>query len=309
MIDQVGSYVDRLIRTCGQAWNQFWFAPGSGLGLSLARAGIGAVLVIYWLSFFPNPLLWFGPEGLLPMKSWMMGTGADELTVYRPSLFMISESPALLWTLSLLGLGSAFAVMLGWGGRISVAIAWVMTLSAVHRIPMFTGLAEPVFTMALLYMVIGNSTARFSLDAWLRTLKENALPLQPSSLNTLSTRLLQLHLVFFYLVMVTTQMRMNPWWDGLAVWTMMAGTERRIIDLSFLGPYTYVINALTYGVVLGEWAFVLLVWNRLLRPVIILMSVLLWLVLLFTSGMVEFSLAMLVLGAVFIDEKFWGSDS
>lgn len=308
MIEQVKNYAERLVRATGEGWNQFWFAPGQALGLSLARAGIGFVLVLYWFSFLPNPLLWFGSEGLLPIRSWFLGTGANLQTVYRPSLFLVSENPGYLWFLTIAGLLAAIAVMVGLGGRIAVIISWILTLSAVHRLPMFTGLVEPIFTMSLMYLAIGNSTARFSVDAWLRARKGDAPKLKPSSLNTLAERLLQLHLVFFYLIMVTTQMRMNPWWDGLALWTMMAGSERRLIDWSFLGSFTYLINALTYGVVLGEWGFALLVWNRLLRPAILGMSAVLWLVILLSSGMVEFSLAMFVLGAVFIDENFWSED-
>ena len=309
MIDQARDYWQRLMSSSSVAWNRFWFAPSQPLGLSLARAGVGLVLLLYWLSFLPNPLLWFGSEGLLPLKSWGIGTGANIQEVYRLSLFLLGESPVYVWFLTIVGIASALAVMLGVGGRISVLIAWVMMLSAVHRLPMFTGLVEPLLTMALPYLVIGRSSDRFSLDAWLRSRQETPKVLKPSSLSTLSLRLLQLHLLFFYLVIVTSQMRLNTWWDGLAVWTMMAASERRMINWEFLGTYTYLLNVITYAIVIAQWAFILLIWNRLTRPLVLAGSIVLWSAVLLISGMVEFSLMMMVLGAVFIEDDFWSKES
>ena len=305
MLDQVKNYWLRFVEESGAAWNRFWFAPSRPVGISLARAGLGFALFLYWCSFLPDPLLWFGGEGLLPIRSWTIGSGSNVETVYRFSLFLLSENPVYLWLLTLIGIGSSIAVMVGFGGRISLATAWIMTLSAVHRVPMFTGLAEPLMTMALPYLLIGNASGRFSVDRWLRIRSGHVVPPEATSLNTLSARLLQLHLLFFYLVMATTQMRFATWWDGLAAWTMMAGTERDLLDLSFLAPFTFLINALTYGIVIGEWAFIVLVWNRLARPLVIAGSACFWALMLIMSGMVEFSILMFVLGLVFVDEEFW----
>ncbi len=248
-----------------------------------------------------NPSLWFGGDGVLPLRSLAILTGAGEQTVYRASLFVIGETPAVVWSLWGLGLVSAIAMTVGFGGRIAVAVAWGMVLSAVHRIPMLTGLSEPVLTMGMVYLLIGPSTARHSLDARLRRKRLGYDPrVEPSTAATISLNLIRLHLVFFYAVMATTQMRHATWWDGEALWTMIASTETRWIDLTSLGASPFLVNALTHGIVAFELLFVLLIWRPALRPLLLAASLPFWVLIGTVSGLFGFALTMGLLGVAFL---------
>jgi len=300
------NYLSRLARHLGNSWTRFWFTPTLPYGLCATRIGIGLVTVGYWLSFLPDPNVWFGADGILPIRSLLVLTGAGEQTVYRATMFVAGETTGLVWVLWFFGLLASIALTIGFGGRIAALAAWGTTLSVVHRIPMMTGLLEPILTMALLYLAIGPATARWSLDAWLKRRRaereeDRAGQVALSSWSTLATRLLQVHLVFFYVVMASTQMRHATWWDGEALWTMLASTDTRLFDLTWLGASPFTLNAATHAVVGYEWAFALLVWNRTLRPAMLAGSVLLWGLIAVASGLLGFALGMLLLGAAFLE--------
>lgn len=300
----MSEYLGRLTREFGEGWNRFWFTPTRPEAAAAVRIGIGLVSLLLWFSLLPSPMEWLGQDGLLPIRSLQRLTGASEQTVYRASLFLVGESSAAVWGVWSLGAAVLAAATLGLGGRLMVAAAWVMVLSLVHRIPMVTGLAEPVLTMAWLYLIVTPATAVWSLDARLRARRNEPIyrrrPLE-SSWATIGTRLLQLHTLFFYAVMAATMMRHATWWEGEAVWTMLASSETRMFDLSALATWPFVINALTFGIVGFEIAFLSLIWQPLLRPALVVGSFIFWAVVAVISGTIGFPLAMAVLGLVFWD--------
>ncbi|MEC8510452.1 MAG: hypothetical protein VXZ53_25955, partial [Planctomycetota bacterium] len=129
---------------------------------------------------------------------------------------------------------------------------------------------------------------------------------QPSplelSLNRLAIRLLQVHTLFFYVVMFSTQLRSDTWWEGEAIWTLMASSETRTLDLTVLGRTPWLLNLFTHGVLIFEIAFPILVWNQRLRPLLLTLSAIFWLFLGLTSGLLLFCLAMLSLSLAFWPE-------
>jgi hypothetical protein len=96
--------------------------------------------------------------------------------------------------------------------------------------------------------------------------------------------MLQVHIAALVFTMAETKLAGPAWWDGDAVWYLMARTLSRPSDLTFLRRHEFFLNAWTHGIVLAELAFPILVWNRLTRPVVIAAVAIAWLTLPILTG-------------------------
>ena len=294
-------YSRSLILDAGESWNQFWFTPYSGPAIAWLRMATGAISLLWWLSFLPALSLWYGEEGVLPLSTLETLIGTGSRSVYRFSWFYLGESLLLTSCLWILGLIAILLHTLGVFGRVSTLLAWSFVLSTVHRMPMITGLMEPVLTMSLAYLAI--AAPQLNLGKIRLCCSEQT---QPSpldlSLNRLAIRLLQVHTLFFYVVMFSTQLRSDTWWEGEAIWTLLASSETRPVDLTGLGRTPWVLNLFTHAVLLFEIVFPIFVWNHRLRPLLLTLNVIFWLFLGLTSGLLLFCFAMLSLSFAFWPE-------
>jgi hypothetical protein len=123
----------------------------------------------------------------------------------------------------------------------------------------------------------------------------------------LSIRLIQVHTAMFFLMMGLTKLNGEGWWDGVAIWNLLAQTQSRPVDLTFfqragqLGEFF--VNFWTHAVVYYELAFPILIWNRHARPLVLGIGVVLWLSLVLASGLLLFGLTMLAATAAFISAE------
>jgi hypothetical protein len=303
MMKAISNYSSALVHETGEDWNHFWFAPYRGPVLDRLRLATGCVALLWWLSFLPDLNLWWGEDGLLPLTTLRTLVGAGSQSVYRFSWFYAGESLVIIGSLWCLGLIAIVLHTVGLFGRISTLLAWSFVISTVHRMPMIAGLMEPVLTMALAYLAIGLSNRQGILTGRLFP----KLTLKPSSplgdsLSRVSLRLLQLHTLFFYLVMATTQLRHDTWWEGEALWTMLAASETRPFDLSWLGTAPLALNLMTQAILVFEIAFPVLIWKVSLRPLLLGLSGIFWLVLALSSGLLLYCLLMFLMGLAFWPE-------
>jgi hypothetical protein len=303
----IARYFSELGDRFGRGWNRFWFEPSDPLTLSVLRILVGLLALWYHLSYTTNLIDWFGPSGLLAID-----VTREFLPGWHPSHMFLTDSPSLLWTVHWLGVIVLLALVVGAFTRVSSILSFLLVLSYVNRAAMVSGQFEPVLTMMLLYLCIGPAGAYLSVDSLLRKRRDAAASpadkseCQNSSLTTLATRLMQVHIAAFYLLAGLTKLVGPTWWGGEAVWWLAAQTETRLIDVTWLarsadpfGP-GYVMNAWTHGIVLFELAFPVLVWNRLARPILLAIAVLMWGSLALITGLVGYSAIMFVASLSFV---------
>ena len=135
----------------------------------------------------------------------------------------------------------------------------------------------------MFYLCLGPAGASFSIDSVIRKSRKTessgaATPGAPliewSSAATVAIRLMQIHLALIYGAMLIAQLQGAAWWQGTAVWWLMARPESRLVNLTFLAgmgerPLTYLMNIFTYAVLLYEFCFAVLIWNPLARPILL----------------------------------------
>jgi hypothetical protein len=188
----------------------------------------------------------------------------------------------------------------------SVASLAVM-LSTVHRAPMLTSLVEPVVTMVMFYYCLGPGGP----IAWIVGKLYNRPVERVSSWATVALRLVQVHLCLLYATMGLSKLMSDAWWNGTGVWWLMARPESRLIDLTGMATWNiggtpvgiYLINLWTHAIVVFELAFPLLVWNRLVRPLLLGWSLVHWAGIAILLGQPLLALTMIGANAAFLDAE------
>jgi hypothetical protein len=91
----------------------------------------------------------------------------------------------------------------------------------------------------------------------------------------------------------------QSWWSGEAMWYLVARTESRLLDLTFLHAHPFAINLWTHAVVAFALLFGVLIWNRLARPLLLVLAVVIWLPLAFVTGSLAWFAMLLIANLAF----------
>jgi hypothetical protein len=304
------NYFSRLGQEVDRRWRHFWFTPSDPLPACLLRLVAGLLTLYYLVSFSFDLVTWFGPEGLLRRESAArLMTDFGQETVFRFSLFQVSSDPVYLWLIHATSLVIAAAFTMGLWARVTSVLTLITLLSYVHRGPMITGFLEPVLTMLVAYLCITPCGRYISLDAWRRrgtlsgftSVAERESDL--SVMATLGLRLLQVHLIAFHFMVGFSMLAGETWWLGEAAWWLIAHSESRLIDLTWLGATdigVYFINFLTHGIVAYMMLYGIFVWRPLAFPLVVAASIFVWTFLALVTGAIAYCLLMVLLSMAFL---------
>lgn len=305
VFNAIAAYVRQLASGLGEGWNRFWFEPSDPTILGLMRVLVGLLALYFAASYTPDLGRLLAGDGMLPpatVQEFVNGPGSSGWQ--RFSYFMYTGNVGAVWAAHVVGLLVLVLFTVGLFSRVTGVLALIVTLAYVHRAPMITGLFEPVLTMLVAYLALAPSGAALSVDRWLgirRALVDPEERPAPRWSATIALRLMQVHLVVIYVAMATAKLWGDTWLDGMAVWWLSAEPESRIVDLTqTLGRHPWLTDAWAHVVLLHELLFGALIWPRLTRPVVILVSALVWGTLALLTGDVPFSLAMIVANLSFV---------
>lgn len=251
-------------------WTRFWFTSGSRARIDSLRriAAGGALFYLLTLALDLNALC--GPQGLLPRAMVAnLATYFGQQTSFRPSWLMLTDSSVVLWATWLIAVATAVGLMLLWRPRWTTPATLVMILMFVHRTWLVTGLFEWALTTLLFYLC-------FAVDD------------QDESWNAgLILRLCQVHLTATYVAIGLSQLGGATWWAGDAVWWLMANSESRLLNLTFLGRGMvglYAINAATHALVAVALAFPVLIWTTKRQQLLLKVMLAYWLIVTLLTG-------------------------
>ena len=220
-----------------------------------------------------------------------------------------------VWVVCLLIL-ALFAA--GLFSRTTAVLAWIIAVSTTRRAPtILYGFDHIVSTWTLYLAVCGASGQAVSLDrffarwkaaraALARRPKGVAAPPLPSGVPVptvsanLALRLIQLHLCLIYGMAALAKLRGDAWWNGLAIWGVVASAEFRRFDLTWMAAYPWLLNLLTHTGLFLELLYPVLIWVPVLRPLMLAGMLGLHIGINLTLGLTEFGLAMLAGNLAFV---------
>lgn len=279
-----------------KAWNEFWFQPSMPHTLAVIRIFCGLMLAyvhIIWLSQIDD---FFGEH------AWI--DGPTSRTLHRVdavgSYLMYVSSPLIIRLHEIAAIVVSCMMAVGLFTRVAVPLSWFMTLMVCHRQTGALFGLDQVVMMLSMYLMLCPCGSVYSLDAW-----RGAAGPKLSVANTISTRLLQLHLCVIYLFGGLSKLRGDFWWEGSAMWWSIVNYEYQSVDVTWLGKSPLLIAAITHVTLLWETFYPALIWPRLTRPFVLAMAVLVHGGIALALGMPTFGWMMIVANFVFVaPERF-----
>ena len=293
-------YLMRLGHAFGEGWNSFWFTPTDAFPVCVLRILVGLLGIGYVLSYMPDLLRWFGPDGMLPagvVKRLVENPGGE--AIWRFSLINPAMGSTSLWLMQITALLVMLALTVGLFSRLSNLLALLFVLSYVHRVPMLAGPAEAVLSMLLVYLLLTSSGVYLSVDRWRRERRPGDSPDPAGVGSNIGLRLIQVHTAAFYVMTGLTMLGSRAWWSGEAMWRLIGSSESRLVDLTALARHIYLTDAWTHVVVGFMLVFGLLIWKPIARPLLLVAAACVWGMLALVSGQLFLAASMLVASAAF----------
>ncbi len=314
LISGPAAYLAELWGALSRGWNAFFFTPADPTALGLIRVTVG-LLALWSLGVYGLDL-----HGFLGSHGW-----ADPEVV---RLFWRERSPwawsfwllvpdALLrsvWVACMVVLALYVA---GLWSRVTAVLAWVIVVSTARRAPVTLFGFDQILTTWTFYLAVtGASGQAVSLDRFLsrwrvarrrqdgRWVVPTGAPAPTVSAN-LALRLIQLHLALIYGMAGLAKLRGGAWWEGTAIWGLLTAAEFNQLDLTWLAAYPFILNFATHATMVLELGYPVLIWVKVLRPLVLFAAVLLHIGIgLSAPGLTVFALAMLAGNLAFVPSSW-----
>ena len=283
-------YFDELGRAFGQGWSQFWFTPRGPLPLARIRILAGAIAFFTLATYGLDLHRLLGPDGMLPVSTM------HELYLSSWS-YLDYVSSSQLPAVHVVGLALVGLFMLGVRTRLTSISTVIILLSYFHRAPVLTGQAEAILSVLLLYLCIGRSGDRWSVERFLRS-RTGYPPPEPqaSATNTIALRLLQIHVAIIHLMMGYSQLAGGEgvWWTGEGIWLLVDPTGGPIVDFRWLAQHPRLVSGWSHLITLYLLTLPIFIWMRLTRPLVLAVGMVVWISLALVTGWLMFYLSMMV---------------
>jgi hypothetical protein len=285
-------YLRELWRASIAGWNRFWFTPVDPATLGLLRILAGAMLFYTHLVWGIDLDRFLGADGLIPVASAKSLYG-DSFR-WAVSLLWYVDSPVALRVVHYGGLIVLAMFTVGLFTRVTSILAFVVALSYVNRVPGALFGLDQINVMLATYLMLGPCGAAYSVDRWraVRRAGEGGAPVVPSIAANVATRLIQLHMCLIYFFAGLGKLQGDMWWEGTALWGAAFNLEYQTVDLTWLVRHPVFTAVLTQGTAYWEMFFCVLVWPRLLRPLVLFIALPLHLGIGICMGLMTFGLVM-----------------
>lgn len=279
------------LRAAVDGWQRFWFEPESTATIAIVRIAFGAVTTLWFATLIPTLLVFFGPDGMLLARPQLAPWTWTLLT-------LASGRPVLLVVLWLLALLSAVALTVGYRTRLAALLVFVGLMSFTRQMPLAINGGDMLMRTLSFYIVLAPAGAALSVDRWRKA--RNRFWECPVSAPWV-LRLMQIQLSVVYLSTVWEKTAGASWRDGTAL-----SYALRLVDLqrfaapSFVTDSVWFMQLMTFGALGLELAIGVLVWNRVARPWVLGLGVLLHLSINVAIAVGFFSLTILTLYLAFL---------
>jgi predicted DCC family thiol-disulfide oxidoreductase YuxK len=315
------AYLGEAASTARGGWQTFFFTPADPTAVGIIRVVVG--LLAFWsmLVYGLDLADYFGSHGWADPR--VIGqTQFQQHPLAWSFWYLVPDGwlrPVWLLCLTVLAMFS-----LGLFSRVTGALAWVIIVSTVRRVPIsLFGFDQILSTLALYLAATFASGQAVSLDRFFRRWREaraaarqvkpqgtpggrRVSPSEPGApLPTISAnlalRLIQLHLAFIYAMAGLAKVRGPSWWNGMAIWGTMTAGEFVTRDFTWISRWPLLVNFLTHTSLALELLYPILIWITMTRPAMIAGAFFLHTgIAIVAPGLTEFGVAMLGANLAFV---------
>ena len=285
------------------AWNEFWFRPRASNVLAIMRILVGSMLLYTHVVWTIDLETFFAvSDAAVPYDYRTM---FPHIGSFSWSHFDWFDSKVWLWGSHCFALIVFAMFTIGCWTRLAGILAFLFVVSYANRASGALFGLDQINAFLTCYLAISHCGSRYSFDAW-RSDKKKAIGTEKGRggkfvTNTIATRLIQIHLCIVYLFAGLGKVQGNSWWNGEAIWGTLASYEYQTLDMTWLHEWMWLVNIVTYATVAWEVSYAFLIWNRLTRPMYLVIAAFVHIGIGLCMGMMTFGLIMLYANVAFVE--------
>jgi Vitamin K-dependent gamma-carboxylase len=247
------------------AWNAFWFEPVSTAPVVVFRIAFGVLTLAWSLTALPVLSPFYTKTGILPDQPAYNGQlwGAWGL------LDVFTSRGAVVALIAVMIVAS-ICMILGVLPQLAAAVLFVGLMSLDRRNPYVINAGDWLLRILALYLIFAPTGAALSVLQYLRGRERFwTFPLRAPW----AMRLMQIQFSVVYFIALWTKVQGTTWNNGTAVsYALRIKDLERFPVPSFVTHSLVISNLLTYGTLVIELGLAILVWNRRLRPWVLLLG-------------------------------------
>lgn len=246
-----------------EGWNTFWFEPASVAPLVVFRVAFGLIALGWSISLLPELTALFTKQGILPRQPDFTGKQAGAWGIFGS---FPGKTVVVLVVVALIV--ASICLLIGFGSQFAALVLLVGMMSFERRTPFAFNAGDVLLRVIAFYLIFAPTAAGLSLQRFLTNRGEFwSFPRRAPW----AMRLLQIQLSVVYLFAVWTKVQGTNWNNGTAVsFALRVADIERFPVPSFISTSQLISNVLTYGTLVIELSLAILVWNRKLRPWVLL---------------------------------------
>ena len=270
------------------AWDKFWFKSIDARQYAALRIAFGGLSLVYFIQLLPYVEAQFSGTGWLgDVQQIAIQNGGSWSLFFIP---VAEQATSLAYAVVILGMASAFLMMVGWHSRIAVGITWLVWVSLWNRNPLLLDGDDAVLKMMCFYLMLSPSGNCWSVDANLCS--------KPQTVAIWPLRLVQFQIALIYFVSGWVKFQSPEWLDGTIMQYVLIHLQYSrwdgwaIIDKPMM---TGLLTGLAGFIRWWELLFPLLLLNTNTRKLSILIGILFHVGLLLSMNLRWFAVIMLAL--------------
>jgi len=241
-------------------WERFWFQPEPTSTLALLRIAFG-LAAFAWLATLGHDLdSFFFRDAMAPLDFRSPNGGIWGLFEIFPS----NGAVVAMWVVGML---AALCMAVGFRTRLASVIVFLCLLSFERRNPWIFNTGDNLLRLLAFYLMLAPSGVSLSVDRW-RAHRDRFWEFPERA--PWAMRLIQVQFSMIYTFAVWSKVRGVTWNDGTAVsYAFRLEDLERFHVPEAITTSVFWANLLTYGTLAIELGLGILVWNKAIRPYIL----------------------------------------
>lgn len=263
-------------------------------GASLARIGLGIIILYNYLIVYFQRGVIYGPMGII----------GDQMNSY--TLYNLFSSNLYFEIIYHTGILFAILFILGYKGRIVSVINYILTLSFIRQGFLITDGGDNLMYLLLFYLLFANTTAYYSLDALKKkeVNKEKHTYKISSVFHNFSIVFCIVQICILYFISGLYQVQGEMWANGTAVYYIMQADVFSNPNLtSFVTNNDYLMVLATYASIIVKLAFPFLILNTKTKYFAVISIVGFHVGIGIFMGLITFSLTMIMAELLLFTDK------
>ena len=248
------------------AVERWMMEPVDSRPLGLFRLWFGFLCLVNLVLLWPDMLMWFGNDGVLPPDVHRRMTSGFRISFYT----FTGYSDHVILMMRLFGFLGGLGLLTGIFPRSSAFLTWMTASSIAWRNADILNSGDNLIRIGSFFLIFARSGESFNLLNLVQAWRGRPDSPHRGKIPAWPQRILQLQLCIVYFVAGVWKAKGDPWLDGSAVGTVLQLGEFQRFPIPDFVMTPFASSVLTFFTLGFELAFPFLVWvPRLLVPVLV----------------------------------------